>query len=84
MRTENSAAAGGHFIQLFDEDGSRLPQFIDHMLVVDNFLADVDRRAVKVECNLDHIDGPDDTGAEAARLEQKDLLLRAEVRCERL
>jgi hypothetical protein len=54
------------------------------VLVVDNFLADIDGRTVKIERDLDHIDGPDDTGAEAARLEQKDLLLRAEIRCERL
>jgi hypothetical protein len=54
------------------------------VLVVDNFLADIDRRAVEVESNFDHIDGPDDTGAEAPRLQQKDLLLRAKIRCERL
>jgi hypothetical protein len=51
---------------------------------VHDFLADVNRRAVKVQSNLDYIDSPDDTGAKTTGLEQKDLLVRAVIRCERL
>ena len=84
MRAEDGARPRGHFIQFLDENGSGGTQFFHDVFVVDDFLADIDRRAVEVERNFHDIDSPDDTGAETARLEQKNLILRAVIRCERL
>ena len=84
MRAEDGARALRHLVQFLDEDGAGIPQLVDHVLVVDDLLAHVDRRTVEIESDLHHIDRPDDTGAETARLQQKDLLVHAVVGCERL
>jgi hypothetical protein len=51
---------------------------------VHDFLADVNRPSVKLESDLYHVDSPHHTGAKSTRLEQKNLLFRAEIRCEGL
>ena len=52
---------------LLDEDRAALGELLDHVLVVDDLLADVDGRAVQVERLLDRLDGTVDAGAVAAR-----------------
>jgi hypothetical protein len=49
-----------------------------------DFLSNINRRAVQIQRDLDHVDGSHDTGAETSRLEQEDFLVRAVIRCERL
>src|ERR1039457_4827158 len=78
------ARARRDFVQFLDEHRAGSPQLLYHVLVVHDFLADVDRRTVQIQRNLDHIDSPDNTGAETTGLEQKNLLFRAVIRCERL
>ena len=49
-----------------------LGQLLDHVLVVDDLLADVDRGAVEVERPLDRLHGAVDAGAVAARGGEQD------------
>ena len=44
----------------------------DHMLVVDDLMPDIDRRAKFLQCAFDDLNGAHDAGAEAARLRQDD------------
>src|SRR5580700_11207450 len=50
------------------EDGAGLAQFVNDVFVVDDFLAHVDRRAVKIERNFHHVDSPYYARAKATRL----------------
>ena len=84
VRAENRPRAGRYFVEFLDKHRARGAQLLHHVLVMHNFLADINRRAVQIERNLHYVDSPDDAGAETTRLEQKDLLVRAVVRCERL
>jgi len=74
MGTEDDAATFGHFAQFFDKDCTGGTQLIDNMPIVDNFFADVNRRAIQIERNSNDIDGTYHAGAEAAGLQQNDLL----------
>ena len=47
-------------------------QALDHVLVVDDLVADIDRRSVFLKRAIDDLDGPHHAGAEAARLGQHD------------
>ncbi len=68
MGGEDDGRAGvGHLVELADEHRTLPAQALDHVLVVDDLVADVDRRPVDRQGLLDGIDGPDHTGAEAAR-----------------
>ena len=77
-------APAGNFVQFLHEDRAGFAQFLHNVLVVYDFFADVDRRAVEVESDFDDIDGPDHAGTKTSRLEQEDFLVRAKIRCERL
>ena len=57
-------------VELFDEPRTFGAQALDHVPVVDDLVADVDRRAVLLERPLDDLDGPDDPGAKAAGLRE--------------
>ena len=52
--------------ELLDEDGAALAQLLDHVLVVDDLLAHVHRRAVELERALDRLHRAVDAGAVAA------------------
>ena len=64
------------FVELLDEHRALGLQALDHVAVVHDLVADVDRRAVALERLLDRIDRPHHAGAEAARGAQQDLELR--------
>ena len=51
-------------------------QAVDHIAVVDDLVADIDRRAVQRQRPLDDLDGPDHAGAEPARRAQQDFEFR--------
>src|ERR1019366_3056120 len=80
VRAEYCARAGGHFFELFDKDRAHFAQLVHDVFVMDDFFADIDWRAVQVESDLDHINGSDDAGAEAAGLQEVDLLVSMGVR----
>ncbi len=65
MRRENQRTAGGYIVEFFDEYGTFVTQVFDDELVMHDFVAHVDRRAVDFECALDDGDGALDASAEA-------------------
>ena len=73
---EDDDRALGHLGLLLDEDRAALGQLLDHVLVVDDLLAHVDRGAVQLERALDRLHGAVDAGAVAARGGEQDALGR--------
>ena len=61
------------FVELLDEDGALRLQAVDDVAVVDDLVADIDRRAEFLERQLDDLDGAVDAGAEAARRAEQDV-----------
>src|ERR1044072_4022190 len=55
---EDDHLALGHLALLLDEDRAALGELLDHVLVVDDLLADVDGGAVELERPLDGLHGP--------------------------
>ena len=73
MSGENrDGALGDRLIELLDEDRPALAQLRDDVLVVDDLLAHVDRRAVELERALDRLYGPVDARAVASWPGQQD------------
>ena len=70
---EDHRGARGHLGQLLDEHRALGAQVLDHVLVVHDLVAHVDRRAVQLERALDDVDGAVHAGAEAARLGEEQL-----------
>ena len=64
---DGGRALGDRVVELLDEDRAALAQLGHDVLVVDDLLAHVDRRAVELERALDGLDGAIDAGAVAAR-----------------
>src|SRR5713101_6214265 len=79
MRAEHGPRAGGYLVELLDKNRTRLPKFIHDMLVMDNLLAHVDRRPVKIQRDFHHINSAYHARAKTTRLEQIDFLLGAIV-----
>src|SRR5262249_22639974 len=46
-------------------------QLVHHVFVMDNLLADIDRRAIQVQRDLHDVNGPDHPGAKPAGTEQQ-------------
>ena len=69
---EDDHLALGNLGLLLDEDRAALGKLLDHVLVVDDLLTDVDRGAVEVEGALDRLHGAVDAGAVAARSGEQD------------
>ena len=63
------------FIEFLDENGALRLQPLDHIFVVYDLVADVDRRAIDAQGLLDRVDGTHHTGAEAARGAEENLQL---------
>ena len=62
-----------HFVERFDEDGPALAKSVDDVLVVNDLVIDVERRAEKIERPLKTLDRHIDAGTEASRIGQQDL-----------
>jgi len=56
-REDRHRALGDRVVELLDEDRAALAQLLDHVLVVDDLLADVDGGAVQRERALDRLHG---------------------------
>ena len=67
---------GRDFAQFLDEDCAKALQTFDHITVVDDLVADIDRGAVLLQRQHDDLDRPIDTGAKTARLAKPDRQLR--------
>ena len=72
MRAENDRCAGWHFIQFIDKHGSLGAQVIADVLVVHDFVTDIDRCAEFLDGPLNDSDGPFDTGTETTGIGKKD------------
>ena len=64
------------FIQFFHENGAHMLESGDDMLIVDDFVADIDRRTPFGQSLFNNLNGAIDPGAKPARCGEKD--------CERL
>ena len=73
MRAEHREAAARHLGQAFDKTRAAGLQLLDHMAIVDYFVAHIDGRVIFFERALDDLDGPDHAGTKASRLGQDDL-----------
>ncbi len=67
MRRKDDRAVVRHFVEFVDEYRAQLAQPIDDEAVMDDLVADIDRRTEPLERELDDLDRPVDTGAKAAR-----------------
>src|SRR5204863_2865475 len=67
MRREHADLAGRDLVLGLDEDRAHPLQPLDDVVVVDDLVPDVDRRAVTLEQALDDLDRAVDAGAERAR-----------------
>ena len=71
---EHHRRALGHLGLVLHEHRAAVAQLLDHVLVVDDLLAHVDRRAVELERALDRLHGAVDARAVAARRGEQQLL----------
>src|SRR5581483_2273077 len=74
VRGENADLALGDLGLVLDEDGAEPLEAAHDVLVVDDLMPDVHRRAVLLEEALDDLDRPVDAGAERPRCGEEDAL----------
>jgi hypothetical protein len=72
VSAEDCHGALRHFIEFFDETRAFLAQIIDHVTIVDNFVAYVDRRAVLLQRPIDNLDRTNNARTKAAGLGKDD------------
>ena len=72
MGAEHGNGACRDVANVFDEAGALLAQTLDNVLVVDDFVPNVDGRAVDLQRPFDNVDGPDHAGAEPPWLCEQD------------
>src|SRR4029077_858511 len=70
---EEQSRSLGHFCQIVDEHGPLPAKAIDDVPIVDDLVIDVDRRAVKLNRQIERVDRHVDAGAEAPRAGKEDL-----------
>ena len=73
MRGEDDQGPFGHVLLAVDENRPSRFEIADDMDVVDDLVADVDRRTVGLEQALDDLDGTIDAGAERSRRREQHL-----------
>src|SRR5258708_39475497 len=61
-----------HLIELVDEHSAKAAQAIDDEAIVDDLMPHIDGRSEALECKLDDLDGPIDSGAKTARGRDED------------
>src|SRR5438552_6220277 len=70
---ENYTASMGDLVEFLDENNTFDPELVHDVSVVNDFLADVERASIGLQCKVDDIYGPDHAGAKAARRCEKNL-----------
>ena len=71
-----------HLVELLHEDGAAMLQLLDDEAIVDDLMADIDRRAIAGQRLFDDLDRPIHSGAESARGGEQDAK-RRQRRCHR-
>ena len=66
MGRENDVRALGEVVELLHKHGALFLEGLDDVFVVDDLVADVDRRSEPLQGDLDDVYGPYDPRAEAA------------------
>ena len=64
-----------NLVNRIDKNGTFALQFLNHKTIVDDLLADIDRRPKGFERDADNIDGTHHSGAEPTRFQQKQTFL---------
>jgi hypothetical protein len=67
MSGKDNMAAVGHFIEFLDKNRAFGFQAVNDVPVVDDLMADIDRRAMLFECEFDDLDGSINARAKPAR-----------------
>src|ERR1700734_2073354 len=67
VSAENKDSAYGDFIDRFHEDCAAAPQLIHNVTVVHDFMMNVNRTAVGLECEFDDVHRSDHARAESPR-----------------
>ena len=70
--TKDHRVAGGDVVDVFDKRDALVDEAVDHVLVVDDVVVDIQRGADQVDQLLDRVDGHVDAGAEAAGVGEDD------------
>src|SRR5687768_6795457 len=73
MRRKDHGPIVGDFVELVDEHRPLGRERVDHIAVVDDLVAHIDRGAEALERELDDLDGTVDPGAESARGRDEDM-----------
>ena len=68
----DNGGTGGYFIDGVDENDALVDESVDDVLVVDDFVVDVDGRALELKDAVDAFDGHVDAGTETAGVGEKD------------
>ncbi len=68
MGAKHGDGTGRHLGQVFDEDRALVLQAFDHVFVVHDLVAHIDRRAILLERPFHDFDRANDARAKAARL----------------
>ena len=69
---EDHGVAGRYIGQFLNKYGALVAQILDHIGVMHNFMAHIDRRAELLQRAFDDFNRPIDSGAETPRLRQND------------
>jgi hypothetical protein len=69
--TEDGNRMRRNFRQILDKDRAFALQALDHVFVMDDLVAHIDRGAVFLQRALDDLDGTHDSGAKTTRLREK-------------
>ena len=72
MGGEHDRAVVGHLVEFVDEHRALRLEVLDHVAIVHDLVADVDRPAIAFDRALHDLDGTVDAGAEAARAGEQD------------
>ena len=70
---ENRDGAGRNFVGFLDENHALVGQALDHMRVMDDFVAHIDRRPEFIQRHFDDLDRAFDAGAKTAGLGENNL-----------
>ena len=76
MRRKDHRAAVWDLVKLLDEDRAQASQPLDDEAVVNDFMADIDRRAEPLDRQLDDLDGAIDACAKSARRSNQQVQFR--------
>jgi len=72
MSAEDGRRARRYFIQFVNEDGAEPPKTVNDMPIMNDFMPNVDRWSVLIECSLYDFYGANDARAKAARVSEQD------------